>query len=80
MEYIGDDVTEISVSVKRVLQTCCQQLRTHLQKRNALRDQKERTDVEIHPRCVTGIVRVVGGNAEIHQELEDPTISASASC
>jgi DNA topoisomerase VI B subunit len=41
-EYIGDDITEISVSVKRALQTCCQQLRTHLAKRNALRDQKER--------------------------------------
>jgi DNA topoisomerase VI B subunit len=41
-EYIGDDITEISVSVKRALQQCCQQLRTHLQKRNALRDQKER--------------------------------------
>jgi DNA topoisomerase-6 subunit B len=41
-EYIGDDITEISTSVKRALQTCCQQLRTHLQKRNALRDQKER--------------------------------------
>ena len=41
-EYIGDDITEISASVKRALQTCCQQLRTHLAKRNALRDQKER--------------------------------------
>jgi DNA topoisomerase VI subunit B len=41
-EYIGDDITEISISVKRALQQCCQQLRLHLQKRNALRDQKER--------------------------------------
>ena len=41
-EYIGDDITEISTSVKRALQSCCQQLRTHLQKRNALRDQRER--------------------------------------
>jgi len=41
-EYIGDDITEISVSVKRALQSCCQMLRTHLQKRNALRDQQER--------------------------------------
>ena len=41
-EYIGDDILEISVSVKRALQSCCQQLRTHLQKRNALRDQRER--------------------------------------
>jgi DNA topoisomerase VI subunit B len=41
-EYIGDDITEISNSVKRALQSCCQQLRTHLQKRNALRDQQER--------------------------------------
>lgn len=41
-EYIGDDITEISNSVKRAIQSCCQQLRTHLQKRNALRDQQER--------------------------------------
>ena len=41
-EYIGDDITEIQVSVKRVLQSCCQQLRAHLTKRNALRDVKER--------------------------------------
>jgi DNA topoisomerase VI B subunit len=41
-EYIGDDITAISVSVKRALQQCCQQLRVHLVKRNALRDQRDR--------------------------------------
>ena len=41
-EYIGDDITAISVSVKRALQQCCQQLRVHLLKRNALRDQRDR--------------------------------------
>ena len=41
-EYIGDDITEISVSVKRALQSCCQMLRRDLQKRNALRDFQER--------------------------------------
>lgn len=41
-EYIGDDITDISVSVKRALQLCCQQLRVHLVKRNALRDQRDR--------------------------------------
>eukprot|EP01082_Thalassiosira_pseudonana_P013595 g12148.t1 g12148 contig6:1316318-1318642(-) len=41
-EYIGDDITEIQLSVKRALQNCCQQLRVHLAKRNALRDVKER--------------------------------------
>ena len=41
-EYIGPDITEIATSVKRALQSCCQQLRVHLLKRNALRDQKER--------------------------------------
>mmetsp|Transcript_57471 Transcript_57471/g.140265 ORF Transcript_57471/g.140265 Transcript_57471/m.140265 type:complete len:747 (+) Transcript_57471:95-2335(+) len=41
-EYIGDDISEISTSVKRALQSCCQQLRVHLLKRNALRDQRER--------------------------------------
>ena len=41
-EYIGDDITEIQHSVKRAIQSCCQQLRAHLAKRNALRDVKER--------------------------------------
>mmetsp|Transcript_13732 Transcript_13732/g.27858 ORF Transcript_13732/g.27858 Transcript_13732/m.27858 type:complete len:344 (-) Transcript_13732:199-1230(-) len=41
-EYIGDDIIEIQQSVKRALQNCCQQLRAHLTKKNALRDVKER--------------------------------------
>jgi DNA topoisomerase VI B subunit len=41
-EYIGDDITEIQTSVKRAIQSCCQQLRTHLTKKHALRDIKER--------------------------------------
>ena len=41
-EYIGDDITAISVSVKKALQNCCQQLKAHLTKRNALRDQQTR--------------------------------------
>jgi len=41
-EYIGDDATEIQLSVKRALQLCCQQLRARLTKRNALKDAKER--------------------------------------
>ncbi|EJK50110.1 hypothetical protein THAOC_30957 [Thalassiosira oceanica] len=41
-EYIGDDIVPIQASVKKALQTCCQQLRAHLAKRNALRDVKER--------------------------------------
>jgi hypothetical protein len=42
-EYIGDDITEIQTSVKRALQSCCQQLRSQLSKRNAIRDAHERT-------------------------------------
>ena len=41
-EYIGDDITEIQLSVKRAIQNCCSQLRVHLAKKNALRDVKER--------------------------------------
>mmetsp|Transcript_27862 Transcript_27862/g.34397 ORF Transcript_27862/g.34397 Transcript_27862/m.34397 type:complete len:736 (+) Transcript_27862:127-2334(+) len=41
-EYIGDDITEIQQSVKRAIQTCCQQLRSHLTKRNALRDANQK--------------------------------------
>ena len=41
-EYIGDDCTAIQQSVKRALQSCCQQLRVHLIKRNAWKDAQER--------------------------------------
>jgi DNA topoisomerase VI subunit B len=41
-EYIGDDVIPIHTSVKRAIQLCCQQLRTHLLKRNALKDAQTR--------------------------------------
>lgn len=41
-EYIGDDATEIQRSVKRTIQSCCQQLRVHLVKRTALKDAAQR--------------------------------------
>ena len=41
-EYIGDDIMEIQQSVKRALQGCCQQLRTHLTQKNAQKEIKER--------------------------------------
>jgi len=41
-EYIGDDITEIQQSVKRALQSCCQQLRAHLLKKHAMKDSRER--------------------------------------
>lgn len=44
-EYIGDDTEEIRKAVKHALQQCCQQLRGHLVRRNALRDQRERKKV-----------------------------------
>lgn len=44
-EYIGDDTEEIRKAVKHALQQCCQQLRGHLVRRNAIRDQRERKKV-----------------------------------
>ncbi|CAM9373960.1 unnamed protein product, partial [Hapterophycus canaliculatus] len=44
-EYIGDDTEEIKKAVKHALQQCCLQLKAHLLRRNALRDQKERKKV-----------------------------------
>lgn len=41
-EYIGDDITEIQLSVKRALLNCCNQLKAVLVKRNALRENQER--------------------------------------
>lgn len=44
-EYIGDDTEEIKKAVKHALQQCCLQLKSHLVRRNALRDQRERKKV-----------------------------------
>ena len=42
LRHFPPTATEIHQSVKRALQSCCQQLRTHLTKRNALKDAKTR--------------------------------------
>ena len=88
-EYIGDDITEISASVKRALQTCCQQLRTHLQKRNALRDQKERKSrlSKYIPDVTRSLYELLDGMRKRHQDsaptpgspLKRPRIDNSAS-
>lgn len=80
-EYIGDDITEISVSVKRALQTCCQQLRTHLQKRNALRDQKERKSKlsKYIPDVSRSLYDLLDGMKRRHQDLENSAEATSAS-
>jgi DNA topoisomerase-6 subunit B len=69
-EYIGDDITEISASVKRALQSCCQQLRTHLQKRNALRDQKERKSrlTKYIPDVTRALSELLDGMRKRHQD------------
>jgi DNA topoisomerase-6 subunit B len=78
-EYIGDDITEISFSVKRALQTCCQQLRIHLQKRNALRDQKERKNKlsKYIPDVSRSLYELLEGMKRRHQDLEDAITNAS---
>lgn len=74
-EYIGDDITEISASVKRALQSCCQQLRTHLQKRNALRDRQERKNrlAKYIPDVARSLTELLGGIRKRHQENEIQT-------
>jgi DNA topoisomerase VI B subunit len=80
-EYIGDDITEISVSVKRALQQCCQQLRTHLQKRNALRDQKERKSklTKYIPDVSRSLFDLLNGMRKRRAEAEDSAVAASTS-
>lgn len=73
-EYIGDDITEIQTSVKRALQSCCQQLRSQLTKRNALRDAIQRKSrlVKYVPdasRAIMGILDVM--RKRKLEELED---------
>jgi DNA topoisomerase VI B subunit len=76
-EYIGDDITEISASVKRAIQTCCQQLRTHLQKRNALRNQKERKSKlsKYIPDVTRSLYELLDSMRKRHQEPESATES-----
>ena len=60
-EYIGQDVTPIHDSVKRALQNCCQQLRQHMLKKRALKDQAERRKnfVRYIPDVSKAILRVL---------------------
>ncbi|CAM9656398.1 unnamed protein product [Chrysoparadoxa australica] len=44
-EYIGDDIEELQRVVKRAVVHCCQQMKVHMVKKNALRDQRERKKV-----------------------------------
>lgn len=46
-EYIGDDVTEIQLSVRRALQGCCQQLRASLAHSISVREEAERRKLMI---------------------------------
>mmetsp|Transcript_31102 Transcript_31102/g.88812 ORF Transcript_31102/g.88812 Transcript_31102/m.88812 type:complete len:667 (-) Transcript_31102:80-2080(-) len=78
-EYIGDDITEISHSVKRALQSCCQQLRAHLQKRNALRDQKERKSrlAKYIPDVTRSLFGLLEGMQQRHEAINNDTASSS---
>ena len=80
-EYIGDDITEISNSVKRALQSCCQQLRTHLQKRNALRDQQERKSrlTKYIPDVTRSLFGLLEGIQERHKNQLAATTTESSS-
>jgi DNA topoisomerase VI subunit B len=71
-EYIGDDATEIQQSVKRALQSCCQQLRVHLQKHHAIKDAKERKSrlAKYIPDVGRSLFAILQGMRERHAELE----------
>lgn len=72
-EYIGDDITAIQLSVKRALQSCCQQLRAHLAKRNALRDVKERKSrlLKYVPDVSRSLFGILEGMAKRKMEEEE---------
>jgi DNA topoisomerase VI B subunit len=75
-EYIGDDITEIQASVKRALQSCCQQLRAHLVKKHALRDIKERKSrlVKYVPDVTRSLFGILEGMRQ--RQLEQGTTAA----
>jgi hypothetical protein len=80
-EYIGDDITEISSSVKRAIQSCCQQLRTHLQKRNALRDQQERKSrlTKYIPDVTRSLFGLLEGMQQRHAQMATATTTTEFS-
>lgn len=80
-EYIGDDISEISTSVKRALQSCCQQLRVHLQKRNALRDQRERKNklIKYIPDVSRSLFDLLEGMRKRRQEQSEETSGGALS-
>ena len=84
-EYIGDDIIEIQTSVKRALQSCCQQLRSQLTKRNALRDAHQRRSrlVKYIPDATTSIFGILDvmrkRKAEEEEEDEDGGLTIVAS-
>jgi DNA topoisomerase VI subunit B len=71
-EYIGDDATEIQLSVKRALQSCCQQLRVHLLKHHAIKDAKERKSrlAKYIPDVGRSLFAILQGMRERHGELK----------
>jgi DNA topoisomerase VI subunit B len=75
--------TEIHQSVKRALQSCCQQLRTHLLKRNALKDAKSRKSklIKYVPDVSRSLFGLLDGMRKRKQEQTQestPTTHASA--
>ncbi|CAM9687130.1 unnamed protein product, partial [Pylaiella littoralis] len=82
-EYIGDDTEEIKKAVKRALQQCCLQLKAHLLRRNALRDQKERKKVLTKyipdvSRAVFGLLTAMQKRARDTEEENDGEVSKRA--
>ena len=62
--------TEIHQSVKRSIQSCCQQLRSHLMKRNALKDAKTRRSklVKYVPDISRSLYGLLDGMRQRHME------------
>ena len=71
--YIGDDATAISLSVKRALQACCQQLRTHLTKQQQFKDAQNRKSrlTKYIPDVGRSLFGILDGMRERHQALAD---------
>lgn len=79
-EYIGDDMTEIQTSVKRALQNCCQQLRSQLTKRNAIRDAHQRKSrlVKYVPDVSKSIFGILDEMRKRKMEESEESISTTA--
>ena len=79
VSLLNCSATEIHLSVKRALQSCCQQLRSQLMHRNAIKDAKTRRSKLIRyvPDVSRSLFGLLNGMRQRHNDIDSGTFPAS---